>query len=112
MPRHRENNSRKRRFIKPLPTPHQPTTPHFVISPKIIPQETNENQSIPNHHQAETDAPRANQSVPNINTPVVTMSDPANIQPNNTVGLPSPAPSKTPLALKRLRRFNKPEIKE
>ena len=39
------------------------------------------------------------------------MSDPANIQPNNTVGLPSPAPSKIPLALKRLRSFNKLGIK-
>ena len=112
MKSHRENNLRNRRFIKPLPTPHQSTTLHSVISPKIIPQETNENQPLPNHHQAETDAPPANQSVPNINTPVVTMSDPANIQPNNTIGLPSPAPSKAPLPLKRLRRFNKPGIKE
>ena len=103
---------RNRRFIKPLPTPHQSTTPHPVISPEIVPQQTNENQSIPNHHLAETDALPANQSVPSINTPVLTMSDPANIQPNNTTGLPSPAPSKIPLVLKCLRSFNKPRIKE
>ena len=102
---------RNRRFNKPLPTPHQSTTPHPVISPKILPQ-SNENQSTPNHHPAETDAPPASQSVPNINTPVVTMTDPANIQPSNTIGLLSPAPSKTPLALKCLRSFNKPGIKE
>ena len=102
----------RNRFIKPLPTPRQSTTPHPVIPPEIIPQQTNENQSIPNHHPAETDAPPSNQSVPNINTPVVTVSDPANIQPNNTIGLSSPAPSKTPPALKHLRSFNKPWIKE
>ena len=102
----------RNRFIKPLPTPHQSTTPHPVISPKIIPQQTNENQSISNHHMAETDAPPVNQSVPNINTPVATMSDPADIQPYNTIGLTSPAPSKIPLPLKGLGSFNKPGITE
>ena len=102
----------RKRFIKPLPTPHQSTTPHPVISHEIIPQQTNENQLIPNHHTSETDAPPVNQSVPNINTRVATMSDPADIQPYNTIGLTSPAPSKTPLAVKGLRSFNKPGIKE
>lgn len=106
---------RNRRFIKPLAVPPKLTTPHPVISPEILNKQTHENQSTSHHDPipVQPDQPIPTiQPVPNIENPASTTTYPTTIQPESTTDTPNPISSRIPLALKRLRNFNKPGAKE